>query len=185
MKNPSLKSLLSEIGRILGVSPHALYVRQQALMRAGILDVLPGRGPGSGVVASPTSVATLLVSMLAATSLPDAPERTKALMDASWTESCPLTGKPRFGEALAAVISDPATAKRIVDVEAWQARQARIRFDGAPWTLGPDAYAKDPPKHSNFLAKNVAEKPLQIAVGITGDTIRAIADLVAALESEG
>ena len=50
----SLKSTLPALGRILGMTPSALYERQKLLVLEGLLHAVPGRGPGSGVPATPS-----------------------------------------------------------------------------------------------------------------------------------
>ncbi len=58
----SLKSFLPVLSRILAEPADALYERQRALVREGLLESVPGHGTGSGVRATPESVAMLLIA---------------------------------------------------------------------------------------------------------------------------
>lgn len=67
MKNrtPSLKTLLREIGPLLGLSADQAYERQRELVRCGLLKAREGRGPGSGVPANYNTASVLVASVLA------------------------------------------------------------------------------------------------------------------------
>jgi|APCry1669192522_1035417.scaffolds.fasta_scaffold00309_3 hypothetical protein len=184
MRPPSLKAILPDIGRILAISPHVLYVRQQALMRDAILESQPGRGPGSGVVASPETVATLLVAILSSVSLADTPERAAAFCAAMPAKgSCPLTGAHNLKDAIAKVLSDPTIAERINGLLFGSTiGQAFIRYDGVPFELGPEAFAAGEFKSSIFIASDIPKSPLRVSIDIDGDTVREIAALVAKLD---
>ncbi|WP_156179617.1 hypothetical protein [Bradyrhizobium sp. LTSPM299] len=67
----SLKSFIPLLPDVLGLSEYALYERQRALVRGGLLTATKGRGPGSGVKATPENVAMLIISVLATDSLSD------------------------------------------------------------------------------------------------------------------
>jgi hypothetical protein len=91
----------------LGMTPAALYERQRELVRQGILSQSEGRGPGSGVHASPYSVALLLVSVLATDSLSETAEKARIFAPAKSTATdghCPLTGQRTFVEAVALLL---------------------------------------------------------------------------------
>jgi hypothetical protein len=76
----SLKSAIPALtGIFANLSEHALYERQRSLVRAALLSATEGRGPGSGVKASPDSLATLMISLLATDSLSEVAEATAAL----------------------------------------------------------------------------------------------------------
>ena len=62
----SLKGLIPRLAHELGMTPDALYERQRALVRAGLLKGVEGKGPGSGVRATPYATALLLIAVLAA-----------------------------------------------------------------------------------------------------------------------
>jgi DNA-binding IscR family transcriptional regulator len=113
----SLKALIPKIASALGTTPAALYERQRALVRAGLLHPLPGHGPGSGVRATPESVALLLIALLATSSLTETEGQTARIMNLkSANKRCPLTGKKTFSTALAAVLASEELAKRVQTV---------------------------------------------------------------------
>lgn len=186
MKTTSLKALLPDVGHIFGISPHVLYLRQQALVREGLLPVQPGRGPGSGVVASPETVAVLVIALLASVSLADAPEQTKAFCAAlSAKGACPLTGQPNLKSALTSILAKPKLAERVNEILVGPSHgSAFIRYDGKPFDTGPEASAAGQLKSSVFVAVNHPRSPLSISVSIYADTIQSIAALVAKLEAD-
>ena len=99
------------------MSPAALSERQRALFRGGLIKSEAGRGPGSGVRATPQSVAMLLISLLATDSLSEAEERTRLVASLkSRSKRCPLTGKRNFGDALSAILSSEELAARIFGI---------------------------------------------------------------------
>jgi len=105
IQRPSLKSLIPGLAKDLRLAPAALYERQRALVRADLLHGRPGRGPGSGVEATPASLALLFISLLATDSLSQTEEATRALAKLKCRAGqCRLTGKKTFGQAVAAVL---------------------------------------------------------------------------------
>jgi DNA-binding IscR family transcriptional regulator len=82
---PSLQASIAPLSKALGLNPHALYERQLALVRAGLLPSQPGRGPGSGTLFSAETVAVLLISMLASDNISDCAETTRTLSAAKLT----------------------------------------------------------------------------------------------------
>ncbi|SRR5713101_6215474 len=113
----SLKSFIPVLSRILGVSPEALYERQRVLVREELLESVPGHGPGSGVRATPESVAMLLIGVLASPSLSEAGPAARLIANARPgypKHKCPLTGATTFAGVLAKVLSDESISKRVV-----------------------------------------------------------------------
>jgi len=103
----SLKAYAPFLARRLGTTPAALYERQRALVRDGILEHAEGRGPGSGVQVGPYQVALLLVAVLATDSLSETSEKVRILAKAKSILDdgrCPLTGERTFVEAVARVL---------------------------------------------------------------------------------
>jgi hypothetical protein len=107
-----LKSFLYGVSPIIGVSPAALYERQRALVKLGLLEVAPGRGPGSGVGLSAGNVAAMIVCVLATDGLSEVDERVVDLCNAPpdistivsrshWTKS----GKPTFRSEIARLLA--------------------------------------------------------------------------------
>src|ERR1700704_5864556 len=129
----SLKLFLPQLAAVLQVNPHTLYERQRVLMREGLLPVVPGRGPGSGVHVSPKSVAALLVSILATDALTQAGADTRKLARAKQNENrCPLTGETRFQNALERLLSSESLAESTLRIEVERmGLTARIGFKSA------------------------------------------------------
>src|SRR5215211_344378 len=76
----SLKAFLPVMSEQLGRSPAALYERQRALVRLGILSApTNGRGPGSGVRATPETVLPILLSVLITDNLSEIDQRVSDL----------------------------------------------------------------------------------------------------------
>ena len=118
MSNLSLKGFIPELAEAVGMTPAALYERQRALVRAGLLHGESGRGPGSGVRATPESVAMLLIALLATDSLSETESQAKMVANLkSGTKPCPLTGKKTFASALASALASEDMAKRIRWIE--------------------------------------------------------------------
>lgn len=106
---PSLKSFLVAFSAATNISPVALYERQRALVRHGVLIPIAGRGPGSGVELSSYSVATLMIACAAAPSLSDVDGRITEYCEApSIGKKCPLTEKKTFREAVQKILEDKA-----------------------------------------------------------------------------
>jgi hypothetical protein len=103
----SLKAYAPLLAWRLGTTPAALYERQRALVREGMLDQSAGRGPGSGVQVGPYPVALLLVAVLATDSLSETAEKVRLFAAAKASTAgdlCPLTGEQTFVEAVARVL---------------------------------------------------------------------------------
>jgi hypothetical protein len=116
----SLKATLPVLGRLIGISPNVLYERQKVLMQEGVLTAIAGRGPGSGVLATPESLALLLIAFFAnPIKLSDLAETTRRVASATPTvgKNCPLTGDSNFKDALANVLSDSRLLERVTRVQ--------------------------------------------------------------------
>jgi len=114
---PSLKSIIPQLSEVFSISPAALYERQRALVRAGLLKSKAGHGPGSGVKANAYSIALLVISLLATDSLSEVGERTKLFAGLkSRSGQCPLTGKTTFALAVAAVLDSPVLARKVTHI---------------------------------------------------------------------
>ena len=114
----SLKSLIPSLAPAVHATPAALYERQRALVRAGLLHSRPGRGPGSGVLATGQAVAMLLISIIATSSLSEVADQTRTLANLKGASGkCPLTGKKTFGAALTAVLGSESLVARVGWIE--------------------------------------------------------------------
>lgn len=104
----SLTSLLPRICVPLGLSSAALYERQRALIRIGLLPSAQGRGKGSGAKAAPETVALLVISRLLTDNLSDVDDRVRDLANATLVDrkrkTCQWTGARNFHDAVSALL---------------------------------------------------------------------------------
>jgi hypothetical protein len=113
----SLKAFLPQLADVIGTTPAALYERQRALVRQGVLHPLVGRGPGSGVELSADAVAALLISVGAAWSLSEVDSRIiKYCQAQSATGKCLLTNQKKLRGALAVILTDPNLLGRVASI---------------------------------------------------------------------
>ncbi len=114
----SLKSLIPALAPAFAMTPAALYERQRALVRAGLLKAQSGRGPGSGVKGTPKSLALLLISVLATESLSETELSTRRTAHLPAGDGhCPLTGEKTFARALKAILASPKMTAHIECIE--------------------------------------------------------------------
>jgi hypothetical protein len=121
------------LAKMLGLTPDAVYERQRALTRAGYFSgAVEGKGPGSGVRATPHNVTTLLLSLLATDSLSDVVTKSSLLARAKHSNGkCPFTGETRFGRALEKILTTENLwlKTRAIEVQRGSVRaSARITF---------------------------------------------------------
>ena len=129
----SLKSYCGYLSTILGLTPDALYERQRGLTRSGYLSgAIAGKGPGSGIRATPTNVTKLILSTLAADSLSEIDESTRKLAAVKHSGGkCPVTGETRLYNALEKILSTPALAETMLSVDVRRTDMTvRLRFKG-------------------------------------------------------
>jgi hypothetical protein len=127
----SLTSILPQLAPILGLSTAALYERQRALVRLGLLPKPEGRGRGSGADASPETVALLVIAVMATDNLSDSDERIIKLAHAKFTrtyegklqradtsavQKCGLTAAPTFAQAVAEILAEPKKAEALSNI---------------------------------------------------------------------
>jgi hypothetical protein len=189
----SLQGCLPALAEVLNVNRTTLYERQRALVREGLLDALPGHGRGSGVRATPESVAMLTIGMLASVNLADVGPLARSFSEAGPIASkCPLTGGKTFHAALSRIFSDDLIAKRVNGITIRvNAGHAAIGFDGGRAELdmdfallkmslegrGAKSVKLNPlPSVSVFATKKHQAKGLLFSVSIPRETVR---DLVA------
>jgi len=150
-----LKTYLPRLAEIVGSTPAALYERQRALTRLGLLIPQAGRGPGSGIKLSADSVAVMVISLMATENLSDVDERMVRLCNARvltgaevvkrfrvqlqkeddqtviGTGTCAVTGARTFRQAIKALFADPSFSRegdRSIDLSVEQYRRATISF---------------------------------------------------------
>ena len=154
----SLKAFIPALARLLEQNPNGLYERQRALIRAGLLEARAGRGPGSGVEATPASVAMLLVSVLATDSLSEVEWATRA--GAELTDQTPTT----FAEALTAILGSETLAAECRGVTFIRNQPSAI------------IYIKNGPKDGRqFLSGHETLRLIVVQFHIVGDIMQRIA----------
>jgi len=105
----SLKAFLPRMARTFGTTPDALYARQRALIRLGLLPTLEGKGPGSGVLLTADSVAVMIIAILSADTLAETDQRVVAMCDARDESIIRERGVPHhltFRAAIAQIVTD-------------------------------------------------------------------------------
>jgi hypothetical protein len=110
----SLKAFTPVLADILGSTPAAIYERQRALVRQGLLPAPVGRGPGNGIPATADTVAMILIALMVTDNLSDTDNRVKRVAEAKFygkptrrhflKPRCALTGKRDFRSALIALL---------------------------------------------------------------------------------
>jgi hypothetical protein len=174
--NGSLKGYTPALGRLLGLNPMTLYERQRALVRHGLLDAEAGRGPGSGVRTTASSVARLLVSALATDRLSEAYSRTRVIADARPAEvdRCPYTGARSFWEGLTRLLSMSGVAAGVIEVTVSRtADRAAIKY-----------WHDVEPKVSWFLGPAANESGFAVAATMSGQLLQQIAQDVQSISLE-
>jgi hypothetical protein len=162
----SLKSTFPALARIVGYTPASLYARQRLFVDAGLLESTPGRGPGSGVKASPSTLSEFLIALTAQATLDENTSSAKGIAKAKAIGGkCPLTGASTFKEAFATVLSEKALVQRVEEV--------RIVTNGAFAEIKYDRTSL-----STFRSKAVDTTGLMIQVAILPDTLRDLADVL-------
>ena len=114
----SLTSFLPILEPYLGITAAAIYERQRALVRLGLLPQPVGRGRGSGATANPRSAALLMISVLLTDSLSEVDERVGKLFAQpiqTWRKRkrCALTRAERFGDAVVAILANYELATQV------------------------------------------------------------------------
>ncbi len=159
-----LKGYIPSLARLVELSPAALYERQRALVRAGLLAAESGRGPGSGVRTTAGSVALLLISVMATESLSEAADRTREIAEArpNGGRRCPLTRMTNFKDALAAILVQKALSRKPTEIVVSRTQQkAVIKFHQG---------------ESVFLGTAAKDLGIRVEATLDQNTLRRIAD---------
>jgi len=152
----------------LGTTPDALYERQRALVRAGLIDPGEGRGPGSGVRATAPAVAFLLISTLATDRLNESGSRAQTLANArpKNRKRCPFTGMVRFVDALATVLTQSEKADRVIEITVSRtADRAEIKYRVGRGTA----------RISEFTGPSPSEPGISVAATLNKDLLKTVA----------
>lgn len=122
-----LKAFIPRLSKALNISEIALYERQRALVRAGLLEHSGGRGPGSGVRLSAEAVAVMLIAVLATDSLSETEAATSVLAKAKRGRGPhtkkyqgSLGGAETFKDALAKALSSDEIASEVSVVRVYR-----------------------------------------------------------------
>ena len=195
----SLQGCLPVIAEVLNANRTTLYERQRALVREGLLDALPGHGRGSGVRATPESIAMLTIGMLASVSLADVGPLARSFSQSSSIASkCPLTSAKTFHVALSRILSDESLVRRVNGITVRvNAGHAAIGFDGGnvemdmDFVLLTNSFAsrlgkrQPAPSVSVFATKKHQAKGLLFSVSMPRETVRDLAATARTLLNEG
>lgn len=111
----SLKAFAPVLASTLGTTPAAIYERQRALVRQGLLPAPTGRGRGNGIPATAETVAMILIALMVTDNLSDTDNRVQKVAEAQvygriprrlkgHKVRCGLTGSRDFRSALIAVL---------------------------------------------------------------------------------
>jgi hypothetical protein len=174
MTGSSLKSLIRHVSEMTRLSEAAVYERQRALVRAGLLKTERGRGPGSGVRGTPESVALLLISLLATSSLSEVVLSTRIFANLKNKKGfCPLTRKRTFAEAVTAILASKELAQSIIAVNVSQEiRQTEIAYRDS-------SKGGSMPSSSKFgLAGRPEEPGLSLRASLSGSVLIGLADIL-------
>jgi hypothetical protein len=166
MTNVGLKSFLSVLGPIFEETPIALYERQKSLVAEGLLQPMAGRGPGSGVRATPETVAILATGMLASVELTGSGRRTRVIAEGQGGPGLSIN----FLEELTRILSDEAKAA--------QQHWIRVNPEAGTSTI---RYGSGPDDYIAFVGARAPKRPRLITITIETDTIRALAAAVSKL----
>jgi hypothetical protein len=174
MSGSSLKSLIRHVSAFTGMSEAAVYERQRALVRAGLLETEHGRGPGSGVRGTSASVALLLISLLATGNLSEVGLSTRIFANLENKEGrCPLTGAKTFADAVTAILASRELAQRITAINVSQEiREAQITYRGI---------SKGGPSSTKFggLAGQPEERGLTLRTSLSGYALNQMVEIFA------
>jgi hypothetical protein len=161
----SLKGYVPALARHLGISPAALYERQRALVRAGEMDLIEGRGPGSGVRADCRGIALLLIAVLATDSLSETERRVREIGNAECRINNPYLETTVLDMLIHALLSSAFAA----DV-----REIRVsRTAALAWFVIED---EGEIRTLEFIGQPSAEPALRVAATLDREVFQRIAD---------
>jgi cell division protein ZapA (FtsZ GTPase activity inhibitor) len=117
----SLKAFAPVLASALGTTPAAIYERQRALIRAGVLPTPVGRGRGNGLPATAETAALMLIAIMVTDNLSDTDGRVQKLADAkvdvrAHKQGCRLTKALTFKAALAAILTSEELAAAVWNI---------------------------------------------------------------------
>lgn len=167
---PSLKTYTAKLAELLGITPAVIYERQRALVRAGLLSYDDGRGPGSGVKATPASVATLIVATMSANNLAETAERTLDIARAKSTKA----GREFFLDTVVELLKSRKLAATV--------HQITISRSSADASISTGRTGLH--NVQRFTYGSQRKLSVRIIAEIDGDVVREIADDLAKMADE-
>jgi len=182
---PSLASFHKVLSPILGFSEAALYERQRALVRAGVLPKASGRGRSSGgAEVSPEAVAWIILALLATDNLSEVVDQTPKVANCKLGKkeavNSPFKANSTLLKALTSILSQQALAERIGALVVFRKLfNARISYSDR--ALPEPLFPQDVPHSVIFLATDDDDRPPAILTDATinGFTLSEIAELLA------
>ena len=175
----SLKAFAPILATTLGTTPAAIYERQRALVRRGLLPAPIGRGRGNGLPATAETVAMILIAMMVTDNLSDTDNRVQKLAEAQvngkrgrgslkhFKPRCGLTGKRDFKAALIAILRSEELATAVVVQVSRSDLSANIHYD-RQGVIGVSKFGE----HSPF--GNTLEIQAMLAMGALETLCRAL-----------
>ncbi|MEH2501557.1 hypothetical protein V1290_000368 [Bradyrhizobium sp. AZCC 1578] len=180
----SLTSFLPKLVPHFEITPAAIYERQRALVRLGLLPRPHGRGRGAGALATPETAALICISLLATDNLSEMDDRITALAHAPIhthykRKYCRLTGATDFKNALSAIMGDVNLAQRVRSVDVrrkeleatvhWvKTGRAEFHYQGKNTDLSSFQHRKDFVQHSFTVEASLHGKAIgEIAAALS------------------
>jgi hypothetical protein len=153
----SLKAFMDDFADDLGTTPALIYERQRALVRARILvPEKKGKGPGHGVIAAPSTVARVLIAVLASIDLLSCVRRCNEIGNLT------RSGKA-FLEALTEYLATPDKAARLVSMTVSKSsRWAALAYKKEGTVIFREAFGDK---------RELSKTPVRILVEIDGTLI--------------
>jgi hypothetical protein len=189
----SLKAALPSLAPILGESADALYSHQRAFVAAGLLESVPGRGPGSGTPGTPATIATFLICMLTRANIAENVPFARSIADAVPEGGVDaLTSASTFKDALAAVLSDEKLSARVGHIQIqMNGGYAKVGWERTP-TSASDKPVKitvrapplDKPKRrprESLFRGNVVKVGMEVTITLSADMVHDLSKAVLAL----
>jgi hypothetical protein len=175
----ALKAYVPSLARILGMPPATVYERQRNLVRAELLDIGDGWGPGSGVRTTAESVALLVIGALASDTIAAVGVRARDIAETKPADAnrCPFTRGATFLDALTLILGSQPLPHRAVKISVSRtAARASITYQQK---FGSKVHLV-----SEFIGPRSAEPPLSVTAALAGKELLAIAQNVRAMIDE-
>jgi hypothetical protein len=167
----SLKAFAPVFASLVGTTPAAIYERQRALIRTGLLPSPVGRGRGNGLPATAETAALILIAIMVTDNLSDTDDRVQNLADAkvdvrAHKKGCRLTKAPTFKTALASILASEelAAAVQSIQVSRTDLHGSIYFVRGRNRTHGRSRFGQEAPFPNN----------LEVSARIRGEVVQTI-----------